>query len=522
MVFPRSGTVHRRVDPPASRSADDPSGGRDVYTVDDGDPDASLRTQVSRGVRWGVIASVATQFGRLGFVAVLMRLLGPANFGIVGQALVYIAVTYIFLHLGTAASIIQRPRLEKAEIGSAWWMNVALGSVLAGTTIVIAPALAGFFRTEELAAVLRVLSICCVLKALAVVPTALLYRNMRFRHLGTAEITSTFVGGALAVVAAANGAGYWALVVQAVTMDAVYLAALVWLAGPPETAWSAAAARGLWSFSSRVMGAELVRYVSENADKFLVARFLGATALGFYSLAYRALLLPVLMMEQAGRVILPTFSRLQADRERLAHVALKAIESIALLICPAMTLTILCAPVAVPAALGEAWTPAVRPLQLLAAMTVQYLISAITGPVVLAVGHADWELRWSLVVMAAALVAFSVGLHWGTTGVAASYLIMGLALSPFRFRMMQRVIAVPASRYLRALVPAVASSMVLAAVWALAAMALRGASGGLPLAAYASVAALGAYLVTARLLWPDDLRDQLAFARLVVYGRVRR
>jgi O-antigen/teichoic acid export membrane protein len=492
------------------------------YSVDDAEQSASLRTQVSQGVRWGVIASVATQVGRLGFVAALMRLLGPENFGIVGQASVYIAITYIFLHLGTAASIIQRPRLERAEIGSAWWINVALGSILAGATLVVAPTLASFFRTEELTAVLRVLSICCVLKALAVVPTALLYRNMRFRSLGAAEITSTLIGGALAVAAAANGAGYWALVVQTVTMDAVYLAALVWISGLPETAWSAAAARGLWSFSSRVMGAELVRYVSENSDKFLVARFLGTTALGFYSLAYRVLLLPVLMLEQAGRVILPTFSRLQGDRERLARVVLKASESVALLICPAMTLTIVSAPVAVPAVLGEAWTPAVLPLQLLAAMTVQYMLSAVTGPVVLAVGHADWEFRWSLVVMVGALIAFSVGLSWGITGVATSYLIMGLALSPFRFRMMQRVIAVPASRYLRALLPAVASSIALAAAWSLAAMALSGATGGLPLVACASGAGLAAYLVTARSFWPDDFRDQLAFARLVVNGRVRR
>ena len=65
------------------------------------------------------------------------------------------------------------------------------------------------------------------------------------------------------------------------------------------------------------MGAELVKFLSENTDKFLVARVLGATELGFYSLAYRVLLLPLLMMEQAGRVILPAFSRVQDDRIRL-------------------------------------------------------------------------------------------------------------------------------------------------------------------------------------------------------------
>jgi O-antigen/teichoic acid export membrane protein len=501
-----------RVDDGGSRLAD----GADW--TDSAGADGTLRTQVSQGVRWGVIASIATQLARLGFVAALMRLLGPENFGIIGQASVYITITYIFLHLGTAANIIRLPQLHKAEVGSAWWINVALGSTFGTLTVVTAPLLADFFRTEQLTAVLRVLSICFLLKAVAVVPTALLYRSMRFRSLGTAEIVSTFLGGACAVAAAANGAGYWALVVQMVAMDAIYLAAILRVAGRPEVTWSTSAARGLWSFSSRVMGAELVRYMSENSDKFLVARFSGATSLGFYSLAYRVLQLPVLMLEQAGRVILPTFSRLQDDRERLAHVVLKATESVALVVCPAMTLTILCAPDAVPAIFGEAWAPAVVPLQLLAAMTIQYMISAIAGPVLLAVGRADWEFRWSVFAMLVSIVAFAVGLNWGITGVAAAYLIMGLALSPIRFLIVQRLVPIAGWSYLRALVPAVVSSAVLCGAWLLVVAALRGTADGLTLLAGASAVGLAAYLAAAWVLWPQDLRYQLEFARLVVRG----
>jgi lipopolysaccharide exporter len=478
----------------------------------------TLRTQVSEGVRWSAIASIATQVGRFAFVAVLMRVLGPENFGIVGQATVYITITYIFLHLGTAATIIQRPQLEKAEVGSAWWVNVALGTLLAGLTVTAAPVLAGFFRTEQLTAVLRVLSICFILKAMSVVPMALLYRTMRFRSLGIAEIGSTFLGGALAVAAAANGAGYWALVVQTLAMDAIYLVALFWIGGLPELSWSTPAARGLWSFSSRVMGSELVRYMSENCDKFLVARFLGATSLGFYSLAYRVLQLPQLMLEQAGRVILPTFSRLQDDRERLGRIFLRITESIALAVCPVMTLTILCAPVAVPAVFGKAWAPAVLPLQLLAAMTMQYLIFSITGGVVLAVGRANWEFRWSVGTMIVALISFAVGLNWGITGVATAYLIMGLSLSPIRFIIIQRIIPISVWGYLRSLTPAVASSAALCGAWVLVTAALGGAASGVPLIACGSAAGLAAYLVAARLLWPQDIRYQLAFARLVVRG----
>jgi PST family polysaccharide transporter len=266
------------------------------------------------------------------------------------------------------------------------------------------------------------------------------------------------------------------------------------------------------------MGSELLRYVSENTDKVLVARFLGATSLGFYSLAYRVLQLPLLMLEQGGRVILPTFSRLQDDRERLARIFLRMTESIALAVCPVMTLTILCAPVAVPAVFGEAWAPAVVPLQLLAGMTMQYLIFSIAGGVVLAVGRANWELRWSIFTMIVALISFAIGLHWGITGVATSYLIMGLVVSPIRFIIIQRIIPMSAGGYLRSLTPAVMSSVALCGVWLLVTAALRGSASPIPLIACGSAAGLAAYLTTAFVLWPQDLRYQLKFARLVVRG----
>jgi PST family polysaccharide transporter len=342
---------------------------------------------------------------------------------------------------------------------------------------------------------------------------------MRFRSLGTAEIAATFVSGTLGVVAAVNGAGYWALVIQTLTFDGLYVAMVLTMTGWPELTWSAIAARRLWSFGSRVMGADLVNYVSDNADKFLIARFLGATPLAFYTLAYRVIVLPVQLLAQSGRVILPTFSRLQDDRERLARALLSASETLAFVICPAMTLTILCAPIGVPLVFGEAWEPAVVPLQLLAATTVQYVLSMLTGPVVLAVGRVSLEFRWSLVTMVVAVVSFAIGIHWGIVGVAASYLVLALTLNPIRFLIIQRLVPISARGYLRALAPAVGCSAALCGAWLVAAAALREVTGGFGLLAGASVTGLVACVVAARVLWPQDFRHQVEFARLVVRGR---
>lgn len=497
------------------RDDEAPGAGPVDQVVVPGEGDDGLRSQVSHGVRWGVIASVVTQAGRLLFMMALMRLLGPHNFGIVGQAAVYIQLTQIFLHLGLATYIIQRPDIERADIGSAVWLNAVIGSGLALLTFVAAPALASFFRTDELVWVLRILSASFVLKALAVVPTALLNREMRFRTIGAAEISAMLVSGTVGVVAALNGASYWALVIQTLTFDALFVAIVLATTGRPELTWSGAAARRLWAFGSQVMGADLVNYVSDNGDKFLIARFLGATPLALYTLAYRILVMPVQFLTQAGRVILPTFSRLQGDLERLSRAFLRSTESVAILIVPLMTLTILCAPIGVPLVFGEAWAPAVVPMQLLSAMTAIHMLALLTGPVVLAVGRADWEFRWSLVTTVVALSAFAVGLHWGITGVAASYLCIAIVLNPVRFLIIQRLIPLTARGYLRALAPSVVCSAVLCAAWLPVAAALHGTVGGLGTLVGATVVGLAAFVASVRVLWPNDFRKQMDFARSV-------
>lgn len=482
------------------------------------DPSTTLRTKVASGIRWGIIISIATQVARIVFLIALMRLLGPRSYGIVSQAAVIIAVAQIFVHFGLAASIVQRPQLDKSEVGTAFWLNVAMGFVLAASAVLAAPLLSTFFKTEELTAVFRVLSISLVLRAMTIVPSALLTRNMRFGSIAIAEITSTFISGVLGVGAAAMGADYWALVIQTVSFEAINLLLVLYITGPPDLTWSAGTARRLWSFSSRILGADLVNYASGNFDKLLVGKFLGATALGLYSLAFRVLQLTLAVCGQVGRVVLPTFARLQDDRERLARSFLAVNESVSLAIFPAMTLTILIAPIAVPALLGEAWADAVVPLQLVAAMTIPWILVSFMGPLTVAVGRPDCEFYFSVVFLIAMLMAIPIGLHWGIAGVASSYLIMLSLLNPIRFVIIQRLIPISARGYLRALAPASVCSVVLSLVWLLTEALLQGAANELVIATAASVTGAAAYVVALRVAWPDDFRRQLEFARLVLRG----
>lgn len=474
------------------------------------------RSAVAASARWSLIGLVAKQFARIGFSVLLARLLGPTNFGIVGQATIYLSFTLVFLDIGLASALIQRKRIDDATIGTATVLNAGAVIVLILLTQAVAGVWASVFRTPELEMLLRVLSLDFLLIGAAVVPTALLTRRLNFRLLAAAEIAGTFIGGAAGIAAAVMGAQYWALLVQTLATDFVYAAVVTAAVGRPILSWSKAAYRSIVGFSVRVFGSEVMRFLSQNADKTLIALRLGPTALANYSLSFRVLLLPVQILSQtANRLVFPIFSRLNDQPERQATHFLRVTTSLSLVVTPPMLLVALDAPRGVPIVFGPEWHAAVRPMQILAVVSIVSAVMGTGGSVMLAKGRADWALRWAVVTTGSLIAGFLVGLQWGVDGVAWAYLLIGVPLAMVEIGFIRKLIPYTATQYLQAIAPAGVGGVVLTVVW-FATMAVMGGGNDVVALVVASLVAGLAYCGLIRLCWPAVLREQLDFAKLMI------
>ena len=94
-------------------------------------------------------------------------------------------------------------------------------------TLVAVPWVADDIHTPELTAVLQVSSILIVINAFGVVPTSLLNRAFEWRPIAFAQVAGVLVGSLVSVVAAAFGARYWAVVIQASVMGGVTTSCLL-------------------------------------------------------------------------------------------------------------------------------------------------------------------------------------------------------------------------------------------------------------------------------------------------------
>jgi PST family polysaccharide transporter len=427
-------------------------------------------------MRWSTISVVGREVSRAVFTIVIARLVGPEDFGIVAQAMVYIAIVGLLLDQGFSIALIQRKQIEPDMPGVVVTVNLAVGASLTMVTIAVAPLWASFMHTPELLLVLMVLSPCLLVRSVGMTARAMLMREMNFRAIGIADMGSAVLGGALGVLAAFAGAGYWSVVLQILVTDVVYQAILA-AYGRWRPNLRFRLLREIAGFSLRVFAAGiLVIAVSRNIDNLLVGRFQGPQALAFYGLAYRLLLLPIqIAIASVGAVLFPAFTQIAHDRAALAAEMARATRALAALSLPVMALVAAAAPQLIAVFFGPEWLPAIPIVQVLAiAGALQAIYHTTTMPLVVGLGHAKLNLRYAWLMTVITTVGVVAGLPFGPFGVAVGYMAATGLLVPVEWLIRRRLLGMTFRGQIALLAPAAHVAIWVAAVYLLIAAAIPG------------------------------------------------
>ena len=360
---------------------------------------------------------------RIAVVVVLARLLTPTDYGIAGMALVVASFATMLTDPALGAALIQRPTIDERDRSTVFWMAVGIGGLLTVFGVAMSPFVADFFGEEQVQQLFAVTSVCFVLIALSVAHRALLTRKLAYRSLEIREMVSLVTGGVIAIAVALAGFGPWAIISNFVAY-CITSTVLVWLLldWRPRFMFSVDSARNLGGFSIKVFSATLLSWGNSNLDNVLIGRFLGAPALGAYSLAYNTAQMPVSIV--AGtllRAVTPAYSRIQSDKERLERAWLRNKRMSVAVVAPTLMTLIVVAPDFVQVLFGGQWAEAVTPLRLLCLGAIAVSLGALNWSVLQARGEGGALLRVTLLTSSVTWLAFAVGLAWGIVGVAAFY-----------------------------------------------------------------------------------------------------
>ena len=377
--------------------------------------------------RWIAAAQAAKITVQFISVAVLARLLTPADYGLIAMVWVVGNLATLLRDMGTAAAIVQEPNLTNETTNAVYWFNVAVGTTLCVGLLALSHLIAGLFRTDAVVPLLYTLAPTFLISSLGSVHRALLERKSAFRIIAAVEVTTSIFGLIVTIVTAWFGAGAMSFVWGTLSMSTVSTAAFWkcarWI--PGRIAGSSRFGAVL-RFSGHLSAFNLINYCARNADSMVIGRYLGAASLGIYSTAYKVMLFPLQNMTfVANRALFPVMCRFETTAE-MRSLYFKSVSVIVMLTAPLMTGVFVLREPFIHTFLGAKWHAAADVLVWLAPVGFVQSIVSTTGTVSMVRGRTDQLMVVGLVVAGLQVVSFFIGVRWGVLGVAACYFIANL------------------------------------------------------------------------------------------------
>lgn len=385
----------------------------------------TIKEKALSGLRWTGGMRFVSQLLTWAMTLVVIRVLSPADYGLLAMVSVIIAFVSRLSEIGLGPAIVQKadvaPDTLKKILGLVLTINLAISVLLS----LAAPALAAFFHDERLVLLIRVMSLQFLGWAFMVIPDAVLQKQMEFRKRSLMDLGGSVVSGGTTLACALAGWGVWSLAAGTFVSLAWRVIGLNVIMGSwlsPSFSFSGLGQYAL--FGGYVSLSGLLWFVYTQADVFIGGRWLGKEALGYYTVAmHLGSLFNQRISGILNQVAFPAFSQIQNDLQQVGEKVLLGIRVLSFFAFPCLWGMSAVAPEIVLIILGEKWAPAILPLSILTLIMPLRLIGNFVPNALQGVGRADVGLKnaiWTCLLM---ISAFLVGVGWGLEGLSYSWLV---------------------------------------------------------------------------------------------------
>ncbi|HEY7266597.1 MAG TPA: oligosaccharide flippase family protein [Solirubrobacterales bacterium] len=482
----------------------------------EGHPDQMERL-VGVGIGWKLTGQVFVQGVRLATVMILARLLTPTDYGAAAIAIALTSFAPTVADMGMSTALVQVESAPQRVRSTTFWAGLAFGIALSALFAAAAVPVGKFLDEPQVGAMVAAAGATFAICAIGTTSQAMFMREMRFRSIELRFWFAILVGSVFAVVAAAAGAGSWALVLQQIVMLATLAGALWWRAPWRLTfEFSREAFRELGSYAMRIAGGRWARLAELLLLTLLIGKLVGITELGAWSFAMSTVILPLSVIAiPIAEVLFSAFSRLQGDRERMGALWLQSVRYLSAVVLPLLTLLVVAAPDLIPTVFGSKWEISVGVIQILSIYVIIRCLQA-WGQVLLdAVGRPEVTLWTQLAALCLTPVGVLVAAPWGIEAVAIAFVIRQLVAVEIPVLMIVlSELRIPLRSLLARLYPVATATLVMVAVSFVGRLALIRLGVDIEQRALATVGlALLVYAVALRALAPDIVRRAIGIVR---------
>ena len=246
----------------------------------------NLGRMVVRGSVWLLLARVVRALCSLIGLAILARLLEPADFGVLVMALTLPFLGSVILSGLLDAPLTRHLDLTGEDLRGLLWLALTLMAALGAVLWIAAPSLEAAMRFPRLTLGIRASVPVMVLQTYMIAGIAVLRRTHHFRTVAALSVLNIVFYLVPAITLAALGYGLWSvlggqIVAAAVTALQFVRRANLPLLPPWRLSLGTVGHTGWYG-----VGSKLCEFAATSVDTLVVALYLGPAMTGIYSRAY--------------------------------------------------------------------------------------------------------------------------------------------------------------------------------------------------------------------------------------------
>jgi O-antigen/teichoic acid export membrane protein len=395
----------------------------------------SQRQKTLSGFKWTFLNQLVTQIVLFVLGIYLMRLLPPESFGTLGMVTVFAGIVGLFSDFGLHTSLIQKKKIDEFDKDTVFWISLLLSFFLGLILFFSAGAIEKFYNDLAIGVFAQVLSSNFIIQGLGNLNTTLLRREMKYKELFIMRSSSVLMSGLVAVVLAYKGFGIWSLIFQTLLSSFIFSSlSYVFSDYRPSLNFKYSLIKDHLKFGLPVFGTRVTLYGADNADKFLIGKFINAESLGIYSRAFTLVSLPIHHLSQViTSVMFSSFSLIQDDIIKIDLQQKRITRILLYIVSPILGVWIISAEQIVLILVGEDWLEAAPVIKILGFGVFFKVMITLRTNILWALGKSNFEMYFSIISAIIVLLAQLIGVRYGILGVAyaLSIALMILTLPSF-------------------------------------------------------------------------------------------
>ena len=290
---------------------------------------SKLMSKTVTGVGWSAAEALSGQAANFVVSLVLARLLSPAEYGLIGIAMIFIVILSGFVDCGFSNALIRKKEVTDKDYNTMFVTNMVMSAIVFLILFFCAPWVANFFERPEVTSLLRVMALTVIIQSVSLVQNTILTKRIDFKTKTKATVIAAIVSGALGISAAFYGWGVWALAVQQISSQLVNTICLCffnkWM---PNFSFSVDSFRYMWGFGWKLMLSGFLDRTWNQLYQAVVGKCYTPATLGQYSRANMfAQFFSLNLTSIVQRVTFPALAEVQDEKERMVAAYRKIIKT---------------------------------------------------------------------------------------------------------------------------------------------------------------------------------------------------